>query len=94
MIPDPVTLIIWLIAGAAGGAAIGELLKGRYDLGLAMVAGAIGGALGAEILQIVIPTVRDIDVVVVVAQIIVAAAGGAILTVAGAVWTGSRRGRQ
>jgi hypothetical protein len=31
MNPDTVTLIIWLIAGIAGGSAVGDLLKG-FDL--------------------------------------------------------------
>ena len=31
--PDIVLVIIWLIAGVAGGNASGELLKGSYDLG-------------------------------------------------------------
>jgi hypothetical protein len=29
--PDIVNLIIWLVAGVAGGNAAGELLKGDYD---------------------------------------------------------------
>jgi hypothetical protein len=31
--PDIVNLIIWLVAGVAGGFAVGDLLKGDYDLG-------------------------------------------------------------
>ena len=31
--PDILNLIIWLVAGVAGGNAAGELLKGDYDLG-------------------------------------------------------------
>ena len=34
IMPDTVNLIIWLIAGVAGGNAAGDLLKGDYDLGL------------------------------------------------------------
>ncbi len=29
--PDIVALVIWLVAGAAGGSAVGELLNGDYD---------------------------------------------------------------
>jgi hypothetical protein len=32
-VPDTVAVIIWAIAGVAGGNAAGELLKGDYDLG-------------------------------------------------------------
>jgi len=42
--PDIVNLIIWLVAGIAGGNAAGDLLKGHYDLGLAVltiIAGAV-----------------------------------------------------
>ena len=55
--PDMVLdLIIWLIAGVAGGNAAGELLKGDYDLGAGnTIAGAIGGVVGALILQALIP---------------------------------------
>ena len=54
--PDIVNLIIWLIAGVAGGNAAGELLKGDYDLGPGnTIAGAIGGVVGALILQTLIP---------------------------------------
>ena len=96
MIPDPVSLIVWLIAGAAGGNAAGDFLLGGFDLGPAnTVAGAVGGAVGAEILQIAIPAMSGFDLPAVVGQIIAAAVGGALLTVvAGAVKTGRRRGRQ
>ena len=85
--PDIVNLIIWLIAGVAGGNAAGELLKGDYDLGPGnTVAGAIGGVVGALILQALIPALRGIDYGPIIGQLIVAAASGAVLTViAGAV---------
>jgi uncharacterized membrane protein YeaQ/YmgE (transglycosylase-associated protein family) len=85
--PDIVNLIIWLVAGIAGGNAAGDLLKGDYDLGLANTGyGAIGGVVGALMLQTLIPALRGIDYGPIVGQLIVAAASGAILTViAGAV---------
>jgi uncharacterized membrane protein YeaQ/YmgE (transglycosylase-associated protein family) len=85
--PDIVNLIIWLVAGIAGGNAAGDLLKGNYDLGLANTGyGAIGGVVGALILQTLIPALRGIDYGPIVGQLIVAAASGAILTIiAGAV---------
>ena len=40
--PDTVAVIIWVIAGVAGGNAAGELLEGDYDLGPGnTIAGAI-----------------------------------------------------
>jgi hypothetical protein len=85
--PDTVNLIIWLVAGIAGGFAVGDLLKGHYDLGLRnMGYGAIGGVVGALILQTLIPALRGIDYGPIVGQLIVAVVGGAGLTViAGAV---------
>ena len=86
--PDIVNLIIWLIAGVAAGFAVGDLLKGDYDLGGVGNAGygAIGGVVGALILQTLIPALRGIDYGPIVGQLIVAAASGAILTIiAGAV---------
>jgi hypothetical protein len=82
MIPDTVTLIIWLIAGVAGGSAVGDLLK-RFDLGPLrnVVAGAIGGVIGAKILELLFPALSGLDVVSVVGQAIVAAASGAVFTV-------------
>jgi uncharacterized membrane protein YeaQ/YmgE (transglycosylase-associated protein family) len=81
-VPDIVNLIIWLIAGVAGGNAAGELLKGNYDLGPGnTVAGAIGGVVGALILQALIPDLRGIDYSPIIGQLIVAAASGAVLTV-------------
>lgn len=90
--PDIVNLIIWFIAGVAGGNAAGELLKGDYDLGPGnTIAGAIGGLLGALILQVMIPDLRGIDYGPIIAQVIVAAASGAVLTaIVGAVQTRRR----
>ncbi len=85
--PDTVALIIWLIAGVAGGNAAGELLKGDYDLGPGnTVAGAIGGVVGTGILQISIPALRGFEVGPILGQVVTAAAIGAVATVvAGAV---------
>jgi uncharacterized membrane protein YeaQ/YmgE (transglycosylase-associated protein family) len=85
--PDTLNLIIWLIAGVAGGNAAGDLLKGHYDLGLGNTGyGAIGGVVGALILQTLIPALRGIDYGPIIGQLIVAAVSGAVLTViAGAV---------
>jgi uncharacterized membrane protein YeaQ/YmgE (transglycosylase-associated protein family) len=85
--PDIVNLIIWLVAGIAGGNAAGDLLKGDYDLGLANTGyGAIGGVVGVLMLQTLIPALRGSDYGPLVVQLIVAAASGAVLTViAGAV---------
>ena len=86
---DIINLIIWLIAGVAGGNAAGDLLKGDYDLGPGnTVAGAIGGIAGALILQTLVPALRGIDYGPIIGQVVVAAASGAVLTViAGAVQT-------
>ena len=82
MLPDTVSLIIWLIAGVAGGNAAGELLKGDYDLGPGnTVTGAIGGIVSTQILQALIPALRGIDFGPIIGQVIVAAASGAVLTV-------------
>ena len=85
--PDTINLIIWLIAGIAGGNAVGDLLKGQYDLGLKNTGyGAIGGLVSALIVQTLIPALSGIDYGPIVGQLIVAAASGAVLTViAGAV---------
>jgi uncharacterized membrane protein YeaQ/YmgE (transglycosylase-associated protein family) len=85
--PDIVNLIIWLVAGIAGGNAAGDLLKGHYDLGLRNTGyGAIGGVVGALILQTLIPALRGIDYGPIIGQLIVAVICGAGLTViAGAV---------
>ena len=80
--PDTINLIIWLIAGIAGGNAVGDLLKGHYDLGLRNTGyGAIGGVVGALILQTLIPALRGIDYGPIIGQAIIAGASGAILTV-------------
>jgi uncharacterized membrane protein YeaQ/YmgE (transglycosylase-associated protein family) len=93
-VPDTLNLIIWLIAGVAGGNAVGDLLKGDYDLGIGNTGyGAIGGVIGALILQTLIPSLRGIDYVPIIGQAIVAAVSGAALTViVGAVirWRQSR----
>jgi hypothetical protein len=85
--PDTLNLIIWLVGGIAGGFAVGDLLKGHYDLGLRnMGYGAIGGVVGALVLQTLIPALRGIDYGPIIGQIIVAAVSGAVLTIiAGAV---------
>jgi hypothetical protein len=86
IVPDTVALIIWVIAGVAGGNAAGELLKGDYDLGSGnSVAGAIGGIIGAEILLTLIPALRGFDFLPILGQVIGAIAGGALLTVITAV---------
>src|SRR6266704_7150203 len=86
MVPDILNLIIWLIAGIAGGNAAGDLLKGDYDLGPGnTIAGAIGGVIGAAILHALIPGLRGLDVGPMVGQVIGAVAGGAALTVITAV---------
>jgi uncharacterized membrane protein YeaQ/YmgE (transglycosylase-associated protein family) len=95
IMPDIINLIIWLIAGVAGGNAAGDLLKGHYDLGLRNTGyGAIGGIVGALILQTLIPALRGIDYGPIIGQLIVAFVSGAVLTViAGAVtrWLQNRR---
>ena len=90
--PDILNLIIWLIAGVAGGSAAGELLKGDYDLGPGnILAGGIGGIVGTLILQAVIPALRGIDFGPIIGQVIVAAASGAVLTVIAGVVRSRRR---
>src|SRR5262249_15614929 len=92
--PDTVNLIIWLIAGVAGGNAAGDLLKGHYDLGLTNTGyGALSGVVGALILPTLLPALRGIDYGPIVGQLVIAAVSGAILTlIAGAVtrWRQSR----
>jgi len=84
--PDTVALIIWVIAGVAGGNAAGELLKGDYDLGPGnSVAGAIGGVVGAEILQFLLSALRGFDIVPLIGQMVGAAISGAALTVVAAI---------
>jgi hypothetical protein len=80
--PDIVSLIIWVVAGVAGGNAAGELIRGDYDLGPGnTVAGAAGGVVGALILQALIPALRGFAYGAIIGQVIVAAASGAVLTV-------------
>jgi predicted CDP-diglyceride synthetase/phosphatidate cytidylyltransferase len=95
-VPDTVALIIWIIAGVAGGNAAGELLKGNYDLGPGnTIAGAIGGVAGTLVLQTAIPTLSGFDFAPILAQVIVALASGALLTVfAAAVKARRRQSRQ
>ena len=94
--PDIVALIIWIIAGVAGGNAAGELLKGDYDLGPGnTVSGAIGGVVGTEILQVLISPLSGFDFRSLLFQAIAAAASGAALTViAAAVKTRRRQARR
>src|SRR5262249_41674843 len=85
MMPDILSVIIWLIAGIAGGNAAGDLLKGHYDLGPGnTIAGGIGGVIGAEIVYVLIPGLRGLDVGPMLGQVIGAAASGAALTVVAA----------
>ncbi len=92
--PDTVNLIIWLIAGVAGGNAAGDLLR-NYDLGVGnTIAGAIGGIVGAQILQTLIPALRGLDYGPIIGQVIVSGACGAALTmIAAAVQTRRQRRR-
>ena len=86
ILPDIVNLIVWLVAGVAGGNAAGELLKGDYDLGPGnTIAGAIGGLAGTFVLQGLISNLRGIDYGPIIGQLLVAAASGAALTVIAAV---------
>ena len=90
--PDTVAVIIWLIAGIAGGNAAGELLKGDYDLGPGnTVTGAIGGIVGVLILQTLISTFRGFDYGPLLAQALAAAVCGAGLTVIAAAVKTRRR---
>ena len=93
--PDTVSLIIWLIAGVAGGNAAGELLKGNYDLGPGnSVTGAIGGVVGAQILQTLTPAMGGFDFGPILGQVIAAAASGAVLTVIAAAVRTRRQSRR
>ena len=90
--PDTVSLIIWLIAGIAGGLAVGDLLSSGHPA-RNLISGAVGGVIGSQILQLLIPVLRGFNLVPIVGQVIVAAASGAALTVvAGAVIRWRRRG--
>jgi len=83
-----VNLIIQLIAGVAGGNAVGAALK-DYNLGNLgnTIAGAIGGVGGGQILQALVPAIAsaaaggDLDLGAIVGQVVGGGAGGAILTV-------------
>ena len=82
--PDTVSLIIWFVAGAAGGFALGDLLRGDFGLDDPLqnaVAGVVGGVIGVAILQHVIPILQGFDIVPIVGQVIVAFASGAASTV-------------
>ena len=93
--PDIVNLIIWLVAGIAGGNAAGELAKGDYDLGPGnTVAGAIGGVVGTFFLQALISALRGIDYGPIIGQVIVAAGSGAALTLIAAAVQIRRRERR
>ena len=93
--PDTVSLIIWLIAGVAGGNAAGELLKGNYDLGPGnSITGAIGGVVGAQILQTLIPALGGFDLRPILGQVIAAVASGAVLTVIAAAVRTRRQSRR
>jgi uncharacterized membrane protein YeaQ/YmgE (transglycosylase-associated protein family) len=82
IVPDTLSLIIWFIAGVAGGNAAGDLLKGDYDLGVGnTIAGAIGGVVGALILQGLVPALSGFNFGPILGQAIGAAACGAVLTV-------------
>jgi uncharacterized membrane protein YeaQ/YmgE (transglycosylase-associated protein family) len=95
IVPDSVSLIIWLVAGVAGGNAAGEILKGDYDLGPGnTVAGAIGGVVGALILQTLIPALGGFDISPILGQVIGAAASGAVLTIVASVVKTRRQTRR
>jgi hypothetical protein len=79
-----VSLIIWLIAGIAGGFAVGDLLKrdiGLHDPLQNAAAGFVGGVIGVQILLRVIPALNGFDIVPIVGQVIVAFVCGAAFTV-------------
>jgi len=79
IVPDTVALIIWLIAGVAGGNATGEFLKGNYDLEPGnTVTGAIGGVIGALIPPHSNPGVAGFDLRPILSQVTVAAPVGPV----------------
>jgi hypothetical protein len=95
IVPDTVALIIWIIAGVAGGNATGELLGGDYDLGPGnTVAGAVGGVIGTQVLQLLVPALRGFDLGPLIGQAIEAAVSGAVLTVIVAAVKSRRRRRR
>ena len=85
-----INLIIQLIAGVAGGNAVGAALK---DYNLGALGNTIGGVGGGQILQALIPAIAGaagggLDVGAILGQIVGVGAGGAILTlIAGLVKT-------
>ena len=55
--PDTVSLIIWLIAGIAGGFAVGDLVKrdiGLHDPLQNAVAGVVGGVIGSGVIWVIL----------------------------------------
>ena len=93
VVPDTVSLIIWLIGGIAGGFAVADLLR-RGHLARTLISGAAGGVTGSQILQLLIPALRGLDIVPIVGQLIGAFASGVASTLAaGPVirWYQSRR---
>jgi hypothetical protein len=84
VVPDTVSLIIWLVGGIAGGFAVGDLFGGKFGLGDLLqnaLAGVVGGVVGVQILQRVIPALNGFDIIPIVGQAIEAFAGGAALTI-------------
>src|SRR5262245_13943339 len=82
VMPDTLNLIIWLVAGIAGGKAVGDLLEGHYVLGVRNTGyGALRGVVGRLMIQTLMPALRCIAYGTMVGQLIVAAASGAALTV-------------
>jgi NADPH-dependent curcumin reductase CurA len=79
VVPDTVSLIIWLIGGIAGGLAVADLLRIGHPA-RNLISGAAGGV-GSQILQLLIPALRGSNIVAIVGQMIGAFAIGAALTV-------------
>jgi hypothetical protein len=75
VVPDTVSLIIWLIGGIAGGFAVADLLR-RGHLTRTLISGAAGGVIGSQILQLLIPALTGSNIVAIVGQMIGAFAGG------------------
>jgi hypothetical protein len=57
-VPDTVSLIIWLIGGIAGGFAVADLLMIGHPA-RNLISGAAGGVIGSQIIQLLIPALRD-----------------------------------
>ena len=78
-----INLIIQLIAGAAGGNALGAAMK-NMSIGTTgnTIAGAIGGVGGGWILQAVLPMLQggNVDIGSIVGQLVGGGVGGAVLT--------------